>query len=164
LPLMVPALIAAAASVIVAIIALVGERKPARNDHDLAQQEADLLKKLEQGSQAASKLQSLINRRISRWVRRDEMPRIYRLIPLFALLSVIASTAGLALYFYLQPPSRESLEINMVALIVTGVIWLLTTYVLLWMRRRHDRWAESLTHSPDHKHPAADATSTGNTP
>ena len=142
---MIPVLIAGIASVIVAVIVATGQRKPSRSDRDLAHQEADILKKLPQGSRAEAELESLINSRIVRWRAQSETPAVYELIPKLLLvggvLGVLGWTLGFALDLYFKPQSpwslRQSLMPAAYVLTACGGALLVIAYVLLWKMHRY---------------------------
>jgi hypothetical protein len=73
---MVPAVVAAIASVVVVVIATVGQLISSRNDRALAHQEVDLLKKLQPESKAAADLELIISTRIRSWRGRREASRV----------------------------------------------------------------------------------------
>jgi hypothetical protein len=175
---MIPALIAAAATVVVAVIAAVSQRKPTRSDLDLAHQEADLLRKLEAGSQSATELESLITKRIEDWRKRYEAPpNVIVLVIALCSLSLVCLEIAAVLFFYLSPePFRQDLNVVSWALLGYGLIAFATAAVIqsrwnrLYKKRRlrpeigsAEPPKPSAAHLPNSQHPAVDATSTSRT-
>jgi uncharacterized membrane protein YbjE (DUF340 family) len=98
------AAIAAMASVIVVVIATVGQVISARNDRALAHQEVDLLKKLQPGSKAATDLETVIGKRIGGWRAGHDASRFaFRVLWVSLVCALIVLTLSFGLDVHDDP-------------------------------------------------------------
>jgi hypothetical protein len=140
---MAPNLIAAAASVIVIVITVIGQWISSRNDRNLTNQEADLLQKLDSHSSAARELSEVIELRISRWRRRMTAWSRTRRFSLW--LFQVGGVLVLVVYPFVFPSEQTTLLLYVFYIGLTfmwsGVIWLV--YSVFERRREEQRAARS---------------------
>jgi hypothetical protein len=166
---MVPAVIAAIASVVVVVIATVGQLISSRNDRAMAHQEVDLLKKLRPDSQAATDLELIISKRIGSWRGKHEASRVaLKWSAGFVASAYIAVALTSLLDFYLKPEKAwdgmsalaRLVSYALIGTAVTtlaGAIWMLVLSVLALVqahrKSRHQREKDRDTTSPDRSLP-----------
>jgi hypothetical protein len=137
-----PNLIAAIASIIVIVITVIGQWLNTRNDRNLANQELEILKKLDSNSQAARELSELIEFRIAKWHKGIAISR--RRVRSAIVWFVIGYMLYLAAFQIAFREKDFDLWIMFGALILFGGVALVVAAVRLLqavVRRRGDRVA-----------------------
>ena len=162
---MVPATIAAIASVVAVVITAVGQLVSqlvsTRNDLALAHQEVDLLKKLQPGSQAETDLEMIIRKRIGKLRGRyDESRLAWNHAKNFLICAAVAVALAMPMLFYLKPEEAwgglpDLLRSVILVLVGGAAVALLGTTVYLILAFVH-RYKESRERRQSHD--AGDAT------
>jgi hypothetical protein len=166
---MVPALITSIATLLGAVIYAVGQFVSNRNDRTLAQQEVDLLKKLQPGSQAQTDLEMIIRKRIGKWRERyEESHFAFNHARNFLVFAAVAVAMAMPMLFYLKPEEASGglpdLIRAMFLILIGGaaagllgtIVYLILALVRMAKETRERRQAHDADHTtvPDRLPPA----------
>jgi hypothetical protein len=141
-PNLISLLVPALASVIVIIITVTGQWINSRNDRNLANQEVEILKKLDSNSRTARELNEVIEFRVTRWHRKIAQSRRsrWRAIAL-ALAGYVLSVFGLTAYVFAGEFTWSMVVWFLLAALV--FISALQAFFVASKERRQERKAES---------------------